>query len=126
MIPLKNVVISTKRPGIYTASTGTSAPGPYLSLVPAYAGPVPESDYRTGTAPILESDYLLKVDIGIDIRKGDIISEVCLNNSPVYSAWDELGINETLLVSFARNSSAGVLQHRRVYCKRITAGGPVV
>lgn len=124
-VPLKNVVTWTSRPP-YSASRGTGAPVPNLAKVEAHQGPIPASDYQTGTTAILESDYLFAYEIGTDIKKGDTITKVSLNNPPAYTLWDELGSNEMLFVTFARNSSAGPLQHRRVYCKRVTAGGPSV
>ena len=118
MIPLHNTYIWTKRPGGYTA------PPNHLSAILAHTGRVPMSDYQTGTSAILESDYLIKVGVGVDVKKGDIISKITLNDQS--TLWDELGENETMMVNFAVNSAPGPLQHRRVYCKRITGGGPSV
>lgn len=123
-VVLPNVVIWTSRPSFASGVTGQSSP--YLAKIAAHAGPVPSSDFITLPQSALESNYLLKVEIGTDIKFGDTISKVAKNNPPVYSAWDQLGSNEVLQVIFARDSAAGPLQHRRVYCKRITAGGPSV
>lgn len=121
-VVLPNVVIWTERP-LYAASTGTSAPTPYLSEIEAHQGPVPQSDYVTLPASAVESQYKFKVEIGADINKGHVISKVCLNDPPLFTPWDVLGGNETLLVAFARDSSAGPLQHRQLFCQRVTAGG---
>lgn len=123
MIPLANVRIWTSRPS-YSASTGTSAPTPHLSEIEAYSGIVPQSDYVTLPQSAMESEYLKKVEIGTDIKKGDVITRVTLSDG--VTLWDALGSNETLLVAFARDSAAGVLQHRRLYCQRVTGGGPTV
>jgi len=72
----------------------------------------------------MESEYLMKVEAGTDIKKGDVITQITLGDG--VTPWDELGSNETLLVAFARNSSAGALQHRRLYCQRIVGGGPSI
>ena len=126
MIPLKNVRIWTSRPAAYSASTGTPAPSANLSEIEAHSGPVPQSDYISLPAGAMESQYLKKVEIGTDIKTGDVITKVTLNDPPAYTPWDELGPNETLLVAFARNSAAGALQHRRLYCQRIVGGGPSI
>lgn len=123
-VVLKNVVIWTSRPSNAQGITGTALP--YLNAIEAHAGPIPQTDWITLPASAVESSYLFKVDIGTDTKFGDTVSKVALNNPPEYSAWDQLGTNETLFVTFARDSSAGPLQHRRVYVKRITAGGPSV
>lgn len=122
-VVLKNVVIWTKRPS-FSSTSVTSVATPYLSQIDAYAGPTPASDYRVLPDAALTSDYMLKVDIGTDIKTGDIISQVSLPNPPVYTPWDGLGANETLWVTFDRVSAAGPLAHRRIYCRRVTAGGP--
>lgn len=123
MVVLKNVVLATSRPA-YQATSGTSAPVPYLSLIDAHAGPVPASDFHVMPDAALASDYLIKVDIGTDIKTGDVITQVAQNNPPVYTPWEGLSGNEALWVTFDRASSAGPLAHLRLYCKRITAGGP--
>ena len=118
-----NVLIWTARPA-YSASTGTSAPVAYLAEVEAHAGPISQSEYRSLPEAALESSYLVKVDIGTDITVGDMISQVTLPDDPVFTPWDQLGVNEVLWVVFARNSAAGPLQYRMLYCKRETGGGP--
>ncbi len=123
-VVLKNVVIWTSRPSNSQGITGTAQPN--LAEVEAHAGPIPSSDFITLPASALESQYLIKVDIGTDVKFGDTVTRVALNNPPTYTAWDALGTNETLFVTFARDSAAGPLQHRRIYAKRITAGGPSV
>jgi|ERR1041385_917237 hypothetical protein len=123
-VVLPNVVIWTLRPSISGGITEQAVA--YLSAVPAHAGPVPQMDFITLPRSALESNYLLKVEIGTDVKFGDTISKVALNNPPVYSAWDALNSNETLFVLFCRDSSAGPLQHRRIYAKRVTGGGPSV
>lgn len=123
MVVLKNVVISTSRP-TFSANAGTSQPSPYLSQIDAHAGPVPSSDFHVLPDAALTSEYLIKVDTDMDIKTGDVITQVSLNNPPVYTPWDGLGSNETLWVTFDRTSAAGPLAHKRLYCKRITAGGP--
>ena len=122
MIPLKNVRIWTSRPAAYSASTGTPAPSPHLSAIEAHQSPVPQSDYISLPQGAMESEYLMKVEVGTDIKKGDVITQITLGDG--VTPWDELGSNETLLVAFARNSAAGALQHRRLYCQRVTGGGP--
>lgn len=122
-VVLKNVVISTSRP-TFSQSAGTSVPAAYLSHIDAHAGPVPASDFIMMPDAALTAEYLIKVDVGIDIKTGDVITQVALNNPPTYTPWDGLGSNESLWVTFDRDSAAGPLQHRRLYCKRITAGGP--
>jgi len=122
-IVLPNVLIWTSR-AVFSASTGTSAPTPYLSEIEAHAGPMTQADYRTMPDAALSSNYLVKVEIGTDVIAEDTISKVALNDPPVFSPWDALGINEVLVVIFAQNSAAGPLQHRQLYCKRITGGGP--
>lgn len=121
-VVMPNVLISTSRPN-FTANTGTSAPSEYLSEVEAHAGPITQQDYRVLPAAAMESQYLIKVEVGTDIVTGDQITRVTENDPPIYSPWDELGGNEMLWVIFARNSAAGPLQHRQLYCKRITGGG---
>lgn len=120
---LKNTVISTSRSS-YSVSAGTSVPAPYLSQIDAHTGPIPASDFRTMPDAALTSDYLIKVDVGVDIKTGDTIPKVSINDPPVYTPWDGLGGNEALWVTFDRDSAAGPLAHRRLYCKRVTAGGP--
>lgn len=122
-VVMPNVVIWTQRPS-YTSGITKGTNDSYLSAIEAHAGPVPTSDFITLPQSALESSYLFKVDIGTDIKFGDTIPQVALNNPPVYGPWDALGANEVLQVTFARDSAAGPLQHRRIYCKRITAGGP--
>ena len=122
-VVLPNVLISTSRPA-YSSTTGTSAPTAHLSQIVAHAGPVPASSFHVLPEAALTSDYLIKVDIGVDIKTGDMITQVTLNDPPTYTPWDGLGNNETLSVTFDGDSAAGVLQHRQLYCKRITAGGP--
>jgi hypothetical protein len=122
-VVMPNVLISTSRPN-FTASTGTSAPSEYLSEIEAHAGPITQQDYRALPDAAMESQYLIKVEVGTDIVTGDQITQVTLNNPPVYTPWDALGGNETLWVIFARDSAAGPLQHRQLYCKRETGGGP--
>jgi len=124
MIPLKNVRIWTSRSAAYSATTGTPAPSPHLSAIEAHQSPVPQSDYISLPAGAMESEYLMKVEAGTDIKKGDTITQITLGDG--VTPWDELGSNEALLVAFARNSSAGALQHRRLYCQRIVGGGPSV
>src|SRR5256885_6073643 len=126
MIPLKNVRIWTSRSAAYSATTGTPAPSPHLSAIEAHQSPVPQSDYISLPAGAMESEDLIKVEAGTDIKKGDTITKVGLNDPPAYTPWDELGSNETLVIAFARNSSAGALQHRGLYCQRVTGGGPSI
>lgn len=121
-VVLPNVVIWTLRPSLSQGITGAATS--YLSAVAAHAGPVPQMDFITLPRNALESNYLLKVEIGTDVKFGDTISKVALNNPPVHTPWDALNSNETLFVLFCRDSSAGPLQHRRCYCKRVTGGGP--
>jgi len=121
-VVLPNVLIWTSRPN-YSASTGTSAPAPYLSEVEAHAGPVVQQDYRTMPVSALTSDYLIKVDIGTDIVAEHTIYKMTIIDDPL-TPWDELGPNEAFTVIFPQNSAAGPLQHRKLWCKRITAGGP--
>jgi hypothetical protein len=123
-VVLKNVVIWTSRPSNSQGITGTASPK--LNAVEAHAGPIPATDWIALPKSALESQYLIKVDIGTDVKFGDTVSKVAQNNPPAYTVWDQLGANETLFVTFARDSAAGPLQHRRVYAKRITAGGPSV
>lgn len=122
-IVLPNVVIWTNR-AVFSSATGTSAPTPYLSEIEAHAGPMTQADYRTMPDAALSSNYLIKVDIGTDIIAEDTVPKVALNDPPVFSAWDALGINEYLVVIFVQNGAAGPLATRYLYCKRITGGGP--
>jgi hypothetical protein len=119
---LPNLLIWTSRSD-YSTSTGTSAPTPYLSEVRAHGGPISAQDYRVMPEAALTSDYLFKVDVGTDAIVGDAILKVTRIDS-VYTPWDELGANEAMTVIFAQNSTAGPLSHRKLWCKRITAGGP--
>jgi len=122
-VVLPNVVIWTSR-AVFSSSTGTSAPTPYLSAISAHAGPMTQADYRTMPEAALTSNYLVKVEIGTDIIAEDSISKVALNNPPVYTVWDALGTNEYMVVIFAQNGPAGPLATRYLYCKRVTGGGP--
>jgi hypothetical protein len=123
MVVLRNTVIWTARP-IYSASAGTSVPSSYLSAIDAHTGPVPSSDFHVLPDAALTSDYLVKVDAGTDIKTGDVITQVCLPDL-THSPWDGLSVSEELWVTFDRLSAAGPLAHLRLYCKRVTAGGPV-
>jgi len=123
-VVLSNVVVWTLRPSLSQGITGQATP--WLSAIAAHAGPVPQTDFIVLPKSALESNYLLKVEIGTDIKFGDTISKVALNNPPVYTVWDQLTSNEVLFVLFDRDSSAGPLQHRRLYCKRVTGGGPSI
>jgi hypothetical protein len=120
---LPNVLIWTNRP-TYSASTGTSAPTPYLSEIPAHAGPMTQADYRALPDAAFTSNYLVKVDIGTDVVAEDTVPKLTLNDPPVFTVWDALGSNEYLVVIFAQNSAAGPLASRYLYCKRVTGGGP--
>lgn len=71
----------------------------------------------------LTSNYFFKVDIGTDVIAEDAITQVTLNDPPLYTPWDQLGDNETMTVVFAQNSAAGPLSHRRLWCRRVTGGG---
>lgn len=123
-VVLKNVVIWTSRPSISGGITQQATAN--LVAIDAHAGPIPQADFVTLPRGALESNYLLKIEIGTDIKFGDTITKVALNNPPTYTPWDALSSNETLFVLFCKDSSAGPLQHRRVYCKRVTGGGPSV
>lgn len=121
-IVFPNVLIWISRSS-YSASTGTSAPAPYLSEIPAHGGPISAQDYRVMPEAALTSNYFFKVDIGTDVIAEDTVTQVTLNDAPLYTPWDQLGDNETMAVVFAQNSAAGPLAHRRLWCRRVTGGG---
>jgi hypothetical protein len=121
-VAMPNVLISTSR-AKYDPTTGTSAPAPYLSGIEAHAGPISQRDYRVMPEAALTSDYLIEVEIGTDIVAEDVVPSMTPIDDP-YTPWDELGTNEAFTVIFPQNSAAGPLQHRKLWCKRVTAGGP--
>lgn len=126
---LANVYINTARA---QRSNGMTMPEqPYLSGVLASALPTQStlSAYKVLPDAALQSDYTVRVDSGVDVREGDIVTAITLLDG--VTPWPSVGLasnsltNETLRVSFATESAPGPLAHRLVYVTRERAGGVV-
>jgi hypothetical protein len=125
---LQNVLITTER-STFTASSGVTSQANSLVLAgyPAFIGPNTETAYKVLPEQVLASEFIVKVESGTDIVEGDIFSSITLRDG--VTPWPGLNLaensNETLRVTFAKESTPGPLAHRIVYVGRERGGGPV-
>jgi hypothetical protein len=127
MVLLPNVTITTARSSFSTGSGVTGAPTAYLSNIDAHILPVTQQNYKMLPFGALESDFIVKVDPGIDIKEADIVTSILLPDR--VTPWPGMGLsansNEFIRVVYAQESTPYPIPERRVYIKRERGGGPV-
>lgn len=125
---LKNVQISTSR-AIYSVSTGTAAPTPYLSGIQGHIDKMTANDYRSAPVEALGTSFKLKVDPQVDIVAGDILTGITrLSNGSNWLGYVPSS-NEVISVAIAENNAPDLLgssglECRIAYIKREEIGGP--
>src|SRR5579859_6946648 len=102
---LANVLISTAR-AFQNPAGGTMPATTYLTQEPAHAEPVASlsriTTYQVLPAGALDTDYLFRVDVGVDIVTDDIITDcTLLDGITPWAQCQPLNDNETLRVVLA-------------------------
>lgn len=128
MVLLPNVLVSTARSG-YSQNFGTSgATQPKLVKQPGHIQST-RGIMHMLPASALNSEYILRVDSGLDVHKGDVITAITLLDGK--TTWPGLGLantpiaNEVWRVAEANEDSPGILPNRLVYLERLVGGGPI-
>ncbi len=130
VVLLRNVKLATGRSSYDAASGRTNAAQTYLSCVEGHAHPLAgQSAYKLLPAGAEESELVVSVESGTDIKTHDVLLSLTLMDGVTPWPGFELlqegeGPQEAFWVTFAHESTPGPLQARYVYIGRYTASGP--
>ncbi|GAC1589089.1 MAG: hypothetical protein NVS4B1_33430 [Ktedonobacteraceae bacterium] len=121
MIILANIYFDVLR-SLFTAATGTDVAKPYLSHIEGRIGRIKESDLLLLGASAIYADYDLYAESSVDIRKGDVITNIFRKDTGL--KWFNQTDMETWRVLQSTVSSPGFLEYRDITLGRFIGGGP--
>lgn len=123
MILLPNITFNIKRSTYDPSTKKTLAPTLYSSGNVGHIGNVASSNLKFLPAGAAESEYYIKVETGTDIRKGDQVESIfTMDGDP----WPTPVSNETWVVEYVDEGTAGILSSRKVFINRVIGGGPAI
>lgn len=119
---LPNVLFDVHR-SVYTTGKGTSKAVPYLYDQEGHVTTVPSRHLKMSAVGAVRIPYELRVELGTDIKIGDIITNMRLMDTG--DTWiDDVGGLQTWRVVDPYDMTPGILGYRMLMIERVIGGGP--
>lgn len=121
-VVMPNVIFDVTR-STFLQSKGTQAPVSYLQNIEGHLQTIPARHLRMNSVGAVAIQYEVRVEMGLDIRIGDIIQNIRLIDTGQLWVDDDGGI-QTWRVIDPFDMTPGLISYRTLTIQRFIGGGP--